>query len=114
MTKISTEYAAYSIVQQSNDQDIYIVRCLQYFQQNNDQDIFIVRSLQFCSVKSRPKYVHSIMPTVLCRKVMTNISTYYAAYNIVQQSNDQDIYIVRCLQYCKASNDQDIYIVCCL
>ena len=51
MTKISTEYAAYSIVQQSNDQDIYIVRCLQYFQQNNDQDIFIVRSLQFWATK---------------------------------------------------------------
>ena len=88
MTKISSLYAAYSIVQQ-----------------NNDEDIFIVRSLQFCSEKSQPKYVHSTLPTVLCSKVMTKISTYYAAYNIVQQSNDQDMYIVRCLKYCTASND---------
>ena len=33
---------------------------------------------------------------------MAKISTYYAAYNIEQQSNGQDIYIVRCLQYCEA------------
>ena len=88
MTKISTLYASYSIVQQNKDQDIFIVHCL-----------------QFCAAKSRQKYVHSTLPTVLCSKVMTKISTYYAAYNIVQQSNDQDIYIVRCLQYCAASND---------
>ena len=85
MTKISTYYAAYSIVQQSNDQDIYIVRYLQY-----------------CAAKYRPRYLHSTLPTILCIKVMTKIYTEYAAYSIVQQSNDQYIFIVRCLQYCAA------------
>ena len=44
MTKISTEYAVYSIVQQSNDQDNLIERAYNIVQlQSNDQDIYIVR-----------------------------------------------------------------------
>ena len=93
-------------MQQSNDQDIYIVRW-QYSkvttnishstlqQQSNDQDIYAAYNIVQYAAYS------------IVQQCNDKISTKYAAISYLQtlptkQSNYQIIYVVRCLQYCAA------------